>query len=184
MTTMTELTREGLERKLEIMEKNYAELMQTASTIDRMNDALAKDIAEYVKDAHWAKVERDTMRSVLDDVKADNDRLRERLEKAEAAKMPDGVTAEDVAMLARIAENYFYDRLTFSKAMIYGRYTSENADFDEFVGEYVYPAGDLNAVGITRRWFIGYFHDRLEADYEDAKAAYAERKASEGGEDD
>ena len=165
-------TSEELERKLEITEKKYSDLLDTVAILHRVKEALSDELAETIANIHWAETE--------------NDRLRESLEKAEAAKMPDGMTAEDVESLANIAKNFFYDRLTYSKTVIYGKYTSENADFDEFVDEYVYLEGNFEIIGITREWFIGYFLEQLKADYEFAKKDFDQSKAEEeeGGEDD
>lgn len=179
-------TSEELERKLEITEKKYSDLLDTVAILHRVKEALSDELAETIANIHWAETENDMMHLRLNGMEAENDRLRESLEKAEAAKMPDGMTAEDVESLANIAKNFFYDRLTYSKTVIYGKYTSENADFDEFVDEYVYLEGNFEIIGITREWFIGYFLEQLKADYEFAKKDFDQSKAEEeeGGEDD
>lgn len=173
-------TNEELERKLEIKEKNYAELMRTVATMHRVNDALSADLADAIGNMHWAETERDTIRSRFNDAKTENERLRIELEKAESAKLPEGVTAEDVENLIAIARNEFYRRYVFGSLAVLGDSIDENAAFDAYVDDYVYPASNLESIGITREWFIEFFHEELRADYEAEK----KRLAGEEGEDD
>lgn len=174
-------TNEELERKLEIRERNYNELLGTVETLNRVNDALAADLIDAIQERHWTRAEFDTMHKRLEGVEGENERLRVELEKAQGEGSED---LEDLENLVNIANRHFYDDYVYNIAII-GRYAPENATFSEFVKEYVSGDERFEAIGVSRDWFVRFFREKLEAAYEADKERYAEEKAEgEEGEDD